>query len=167
MTDLVILATLLPGPQHGYHLKRQAGMILGQRALHNNLVYPLLRRFVTKKWVTKKTVPGERGQVRQQYALTLLGRKELVSRLSTFTDQDAHTADAFRLRVGMFQILDPETRLQILETREHFLKSRIEKLEAIQSNFDLDRYAGEVTSRFCDDSKSELQWIEHLRRISK
>jgi DNA-binding PadR family transcriptional regulator len=167
MTDLVILATLLPGPRHGYHLKRQAGMILGQKALHNNLVYPLLRRFVTKKWVTKKTVPGERGQVRQQYSLTPLGRKELVSRLSAFTEQDAHSADAFRLRVGMFQILEPETRVQILETRERLLKSRIEKLETIQSNFELDRYAGEVTSRFRDDCKSELQWIEHLRRISK
>lgn len=167
MTDLVILATLLPGPLHGYHLKRQAGMILGQRVLHNNLVYPLLRRFVTKKWVTKKTVPGERGQVRQQYSLTPLGRKELVSRLSTFSDQDAHSADGFRLRVGMFQILEPEARLQILETRERLLNSRIEKLETIQSNFELDRYAGEVTSRFCDDCKSELQWIEHLRRISK
>ena len=142
-------------------------MILGQGALHNNLVYPLLRRFVTNKWVTKKTVPGERGQVRQQYSLTALGRKELVSRLSSFTDQDAHSADAFRLRVGMFQIIEPDTRLHILETRERLLKSRIEKLEAIQSNFELDRYAREVTSRFCDDCKSELQWIEHLRRISK
>src|SRR5581483_11182192 len=105
MTDLIILATLLAGPKHGYALKRQAGMILGQETLHNNLVYPLLRRFVAKKWVSKKEAPGERGQTRQLYSLTALGRKELVSQLSTFTDQDARVSDQFRLRVGMFQIL--------------------------------------------------------------
>ncbi len=167
MTDLIILATLLAGPKHGYALKRQAGMILGQETLHNNLVYPLLRRFVAKKWVSKKEVPGERGQTRQLYSLTALGRKELVSQLSTFTDQDARVSDQFRLRVGMFQILDPEARLRILDTRERYLNSRIEKLSAIEDNFDLDRFSGEVTGRFIAESRAELDWIAHLRRIAK
>ena len=167
MTDLLILATLLAGPKHGYALKRQAGMILGQETLHNNLVYPLLRRFVAKKWVNKKEVPGERGQTRQLYSLTALGRKELVSQLSTFTDQDARVSDQFRLRVGMFQILDPEARLRILDTRERFLNSRMEKLSAIEGNFALGRFSGEVTGRFIAESRNELDWIAHLRRISK
>jgi hypothetical protein len=45
MNDLIILATLLDGPKHGYQLKREAGFILGQGAMHNNLIYPMLRRF--------------------------------------------------------------------------------------------------------------------------
>ena len=142
-------------------------MILGQETLHNNLVYPLLRRFVAKKWVNKKEVPGERGQTRQLYSLTALGRKELVSQLSTFTDQDARVSDQFRLRVGMFQILDPEARLRILDTRERFLNSRMEKLSAIEGNFALGRFSGEVTGRFIAESRNELDWIAHLRRISK
>jgi DNA-binding PadR family transcriptional regulator len=165
MTDLVMLAMLLPGPRHGYHLKHQAGLILGQEALHNNLVYPLLRRFTSKKWVSRRTVPGERGQMRQQYALTALGRKELIARLSSFTEQEARVSNAFRFRVGMFQVLEPEVRLGILDARERFLRARIEKLSSIQQNFALDRYAGEVTSRFCADSKAELEWIAHLRRL--
>ncbi len=167
MTDLIILATLLPGPKHGYSLKRQAGLVLGQETLHNNLVYPLLRRFVAKKWVTRKAAPGERGQTRQLYSLTALGRKELISRLSTFTDQDARVSNQFRFRVGMFQVLDPEIRLQILSARERFLRLRMEKLSSIQQNFDLDRCAGEVTSRFIAESESELVWIQHLRKISR
>ena len=167
MTDLIILATLLAGPKHGYSLKRQAGLILGQEKLHNNLVYPLLRRFVTKKWVSKKEVPGERGQTRQIYSLTALGRKELIQQLSAFTDQDARASDQFRLRVGMFQVIEPEARLRILDTRERYLNSRIDKLSAIQNNFDLDRYSGEVTSRFVTESRAELDWIAHLGRISK
>lgn len=167
MTDLIILATLLPGPKHGYLLKRQAGVVLGQKELHSNLVYPLLRRFMTRKWVSKKSAPGERGQTRQLYSLTALGRKALISQLSTFTDQDAGVSNEFRFRVGMFQVIEPEARIRILDARERYLKSRIQKLTAIQQNFDLDRYSGEVTGRFLNDSQSELGWIEHLRRISK
>jgi len=167
MTDLIILATLLASPKHGYSLKRQAGLILGQEQLHNNLVYPLLRRFTAKKWVSKKEVPGERGQTRQLYSITALGRKELILRLSSFSDQDARASDQFRFRVGMFQVLEPEARMRILGAREQYLTSRIEKLSAIQEHFDLDRYSGEVTSRFVAESRAELDWIAHLRRISK
>lgn len=167
MTDLIILATLLPGPRHGYHIKRQAGMILGQELLHNNLVYPLLRRFMAAKWVTRRAVPGERGQTRQQYAITALGRKQLIARLSAFSDQDARITDAFRLRVGMFQLLDPGTRSRILDLREQWLRMRLERLKGIRANFELDQFAGEVTSRLCTDTENELKWIGHLRRISK
>jgi DNA-binding PadR family transcriptional regulator len=166
MTDLIILATLLSGPRHGYYIKRQAGLILGQQLLHNNLVYPLLRRFMARKWVRRRTLPGERGQMRQQYTLTTLGRKELISRLGSFTEQDARAADAFRLRVGMFQLLKRNIREHILETRAQFLNTRLEKLATIRGTFKLDRYAAEVTSRLCGDCKSELEWIRHLRRVS-
>jgi hypothetical protein len=40
MNDLIILATLPQGPKHGYQLKRQAGFIFGDTALHNNFIYP-------------------------------------------------------------------------------------------------------------------------------
>ena len=167
MIDLVLLATLLPGPRHGYHLKRQAGLILGQENLHNNLVYPLLKKFVAQKWVNKKTVPGERGQVRQQYSLTALGKKELIDQLSNFPQQEARRSDAFRFRVGMFHVLEPETRMRILDVRETFLRLRIDKMRGILANFEMDRYADEVTRRMCTDAESEIEWIEHLRRISR
>lgn len=167
MNDLIILATLLPGPKHGYHIKHQAGTILGQGVLHNNLVYPLLSRFMSKKWVRRKTIPGERGQLRHQYAITPLGRKELIARLSAFTEQDARISSAFRLRVGMFQLLTRETRQHILDAREQFLKRLVEKLRAIEQNFQLDRYAGEVTSQFCAESAAELRWIARLRRLER
>ena len=77
MNDLVLLSLLYDGPKHGYQLKREAGFVLGRGDMHNNLVYPLLRKFTKKGWVTKKTVPGERGQTRQQYVLTAKGRREL------------------------------------------------------------------------------------------
>jgi|SRR5262252_6110023 len=166
MNDLIILSTLLPGPKHGYQLKREAGIILGQGVLHNNLVYPLLRRFMNDKWVSRTTVPGERGQMRHLYAITALGRKELLARLSAFSEQDARSSDHFRFRVGMFQLLDAESRLRILEARERFLTLRLEKLTAVETKFPLDRYASEVTSQFRSETHSELDWIKRLRKTS-
>lgn len=167
MTDLIMLAMLLPGPKHGYQLKHEAGIILGQEVLHNNLVYPLLRRFMNNKWVTRKTVPGERGQTRQQYTLTALGRKELLAQLSSFTEQEARSADGFRLRVGLFQRLQSEARGRILDSRTTFLRRRSEKLTAVQTHFPLDHYAKEVTSLFLSETQTELDWIARMRKFEK
>ena len=165
MTDLIILSTLLAGPKHGYQLKHEAGIILGQSALHNNLVYPLLRRFMEAKWVSRKTVPGERGQTRHLYAITAVGRKELLSKLSTFSEQEARSADEFRFRVGMFQMVDHESRIAILDSREKFLMTRMEKLKTVEANFSLHRYASEVTQQFRSETQSELDWIKRLRKL--
>src|SRR5579863_6775268 len=122
MNDLIILATLLDGPKHGYRLKREAGFILGQGAMHNNLVYPLLRRFTAEGWVSKKTVPGDRGQTRLQYAITTLGRRELVARLSEFGESDASSFVGFITRVGMFALLEEPVRNRVLQRRESYLR---------------------------------------------
>ena len=138
MTDLIILGMLLAGPQHGYRLKQQAGVVFGQGALHNNLVYPLLRRFMANKWVTKKTVPGERGQRRQQYAITPLGRQTLMDRLRDFCEQHARSEDEFRVRVGFFAMLAAEDRERILQLREGALRSRDHILSNLQKEMEQD-----------------------------
>ena len=124
MNDLISLAILFDGPKHGYQLKREAGFILGQGAMHNNLVYPLLRRFTTEGWVSKKAVPGERGQTRLQYAISALGRRQLVTRLSEFSEADASSLRGFITRVGMFALLEGPVRARILKLRENYLQSR-------------------------------------------
>ena len=167
MSDLIVLAMLLPGPKHGYQLKREAGMVLGQSVLHNNIVYPLLRRFTDEGWVRKKTVPGKRGQNRHQYALTPLGRKTLIERLRAYTEADAKSQEGFLTRVGLFQMLDAEARQKILEGREARLKQRHEHLLAIAERFSLQPYARETTHFLQRQVEAELNWIQHLRRISK
>src|SRR5271170_6177731 len=126
MNDLIILATLLDGPKHGYQLKREAGFILGQGTMHNNLIYPMLRRFSSEGWVSKKTVPGERGQTRLQYAITPLGRRELVTQLREFNELDAASFAAFITRVGMFEVLEAPVRGRIMRQRENYLQAREE-----------------------------------------
>jgi DNA-binding PadR family transcriptional regulator len=167
MNDLIILATLLPGPKHGYQLKHEAGLILGQEALHNNLVYPMLRRFSEAGWVTKKTVPGERGQQRHQYALTALGRRTLIQKLSEYSESDTRSLEGFLTRVGLFQVLEPAVRERVLEGRAEHLQKKAEHLEGITERFKLDSYAAETTRFVRNQIQAELDWIQRLRKISK
>jgi len=166
MTDLIILAMLLDGPKHGYRLKQDAGTISGQGELHNNLVYPLLRRFTANGWVTKKTVPGERGQNRQQYSLTALGRRTLLERLSAFTEQDARSWDDFHARVGFFSLLPADVCEQILSLRQAFLHTRDERFAGLQKTMDLGVYGAEVVGFMREQIEAELAWIRRLRRLN-
>jgi DNA-binding PadR family transcriptional regulator len=166
MNDLLLLAMMLDDPKYGYQLKREAGWIMGQE-LHNNMVYPMLGRFLTDKWVSKKAVPGERGQTRQQYVLTAKGRGNLFERLNAFNEADASSEAAFRLRVGLFQVLRPEIRESILSLRQNYLQRRNQKLEALQANMDLGRFGGEIVAYMGKQIKMEQEWIRRLRRIAK
>jgi DNA-binding PadR family transcriptional regulator len=165
MNDLILLAILADGPQHGYALKKRAGIALGQPDMHNNLVYPSLRRFMSQKWVTQRKTAGQRGQTRQVYSLTLLGRAALVNRLQQF--DDASSAEAFRLRIGLFELLNPAAREEILSAREKYLESREQRLALLQTGVDLGRHGSEVTKFMRQQNRAELSWISRLRRMNR
>jgi DNA-binding PadR family transcriptional regulator len=166
MTDLLMLASLLDGPQHGYALKKRIGTITGH-ALHNNLVYPLLKRFVAATWVSRRKAQGQRGQTRELYSLTPKGKQVLLSRLRDFSEKDAVSGDAFRLRIGLFAVLGPEDRKKILDSREQWLAKRIEILAAIARTMTLDSWAGETVRFLALQAQNERRWLYHLRKLGK
>jgi DNA-binding PadR family transcriptional regulator len=165
MIDLIILANLADGPRHGYALKKQAGMAFAHSELHNNLVYPLLRRFTSQGWVTKKSAPGERGQTRQQYALTPAGRRALLERLSTFDEKEAQSTEELLVRIGLFELLGPAERQRILDAREQVLARREEHFTQLQQ-MELGLYGGEVVGFLRQRVKDELAWLRRLRRLA-
>ncbi|HXA82411.1 MAG TPA: PadR family transcriptional regulator [Methylomirabilota bacterium] len=164
MNDLLLLATLLGGPAHGYALKKRVGQITGHSDMHNNLVYPLLKRFVAAGWVSRKTVPGERGQTRERYALTPKGKKELLRRLEQFTPKDAANADAFQLRVGLFAFLGAAARERIVEQREAWLAKRAEKLNSLAANMELGEWGAKVVAFLKKQLDAERKWTAELRK---
>jgi DNA-binding PadR family transcriptional regulator len=166
MNDLLLLALLLDGAKHGYALKKQAGFFSGSPEMHNNLVYPLLRRFVKQGWVRKKETADERGQTRVVYSLTEAGREELVRRLGEFGEAEARSAEAFHLRVGLFEVLGRERREKILEQRRNYLAAREQRMEALERGMDVGKFGGEVVRFLRRGIRAELQWIEQLRRAS-
>lgn len=165
MIDLIILANLVDRPKHGYALKKQAGMVFAQSELHNNLVYPLLRRFTSQGWVTRKSAPGERGQTRQQYALTPAGRRALLERLNSFDEKEAQSIEEFLLRVGLFELLEPAARERILDARQQVLTRREEHFAHLQQ-MELGVYGSEVVGFLRQRVKDELVWLRRLHRLA-
>lgn len=164
MNDLLLLSTLLAGPKHGYALKKMAGLITGQDAMHNNLVYPLLKRFVEDGLVSRRTTAGERGQTRDVYALTGKGRQELAARLSEFSIKDAANSAACVLRVGLFPVLPEDVRLRILDTRDKWLAERQQKLSKLRESMDVGQWGGESVQFLLGQIKAERQWLARLRK---
>lgn len=164
MNDLLLLATLLDGPAHGYALKKRVGQITGQSDMHNNLVYPLLRRFVEAGWVSRKTTPGERGQTRERYALMPRGRDELVRRLEEFTNKDAASSEAFQLRVGLFGFLPSEARSRILELRQAWLAQRAARLEHLATKMALGEWGKEAVAFLRKQVAAERKWTAQLQK---
>jgi DNA-binding PadR family transcriptional regulator len=167
MNDLLLLALLLGGPKYGYQLKREAGWMMGQQALHNNIVYPLLRRFLEEGWVSKREVPGQRGQTRQQYALTDKGRRTLMERLNRFAEADAASEQAFRLRLGLFPFLESGVQERVFGLREKYLERRDGVLAALEGNMDLGKFGGEIVGYMRKQIGMEQEWIGHLRRLAR
>ncbi|MGA8036022.1 MAG: PadR family transcriptional regulator [Candidatus Acidiferrales bacterium] len=166
MNDLLILALLLEGPKHGYALKKAAATMFGPRDMHNNLVYPLLRRFVAQKWVTVKKAKGERGQTRQVYSLTPTGKEALANRLRDFSPVDAESLDQFSVRVGLFDILSPVERIAILDRRKAYLEERAARLGLFATRMDAGTFPGQVVSFLGGSAQAELVWIEKLRQLA-
>jgi DNA-binding PadR family transcriptional regulator len=162
----MLLSSLLEGPKYGYQLKRQAGVLLGEPNLHNNVVYPLLHRFKRAGWVTARATPGQRGQTRFQYALTAAGRRALFARLRSFSAKDAASEDAFLIRVALFPALSAAACLHILAERELALQGTVEHMSRIEREFPvrLNPFAAQVVRLARARTDLELTWIARLRR---
>ncbi len=162
MTDLVLLTALLSGPAYGYALKRTAGLIFGSGVLHNNLVYPLLKKFVESGWVEQKTVPGDRGQQRKQYRITAAGKRYLMQQIASFDERDAANDGAFLFRVAMFDLLPEERRKEILAVRKAYLAVRIRELDELKKTGMPKSFSRIVLEHFQDLVRNELRWISGL-----
>jgi transcriptional regulator len=77
--DMLILRTLLWGPQHGYAvgqtIRAQSSDVLQVEA---GSLYPALQRLAKKGWVTAKSGQTEANQRAKFYRLTPEGKKQLL-----------------------------------------------------------------------------------------
>ena len=164
MNDLVLLAGLLHGPAYGYALKKTAGLIFGAGALHNNIVYPSLRKFMQNGWVQVSSVPGERGQQRKQYRITAAGRKYLMEQLKAFGEREAADDGAFLFRVAFFGALPKTKCLQILAARKASLSARAARLAELRDSTKPESYGATVLDRLLAQAASDLEWVGDLER---
>lgn len=85
--DMLILRTLLWGPQHGYAIgqtiRAQSSDVLQVEA---GSLYPALQRLAKKGWVTSKWGQTEANQRAKFYRLTPEGRKQFLREESRWTE---------------------------------------------------------------------------------
>ena len=97
--DLLILRTLILGPQHGQGIARAV-----QRTSHEELLvehgalYPALQRLEQRGWISAKWGTSSNNRKARFYSLTAAGRRQLV----------AETAKWKRLVTAIGRILGPE-----------------------------------------------------------
>jgi DNA-binding PadR family transcriptional regulator len=164
MNDLIVLVALLPGPAHGYAIKKSWDLALEQDGLHNNVVYPLLRKFMKKRWVTQTTAAGARGGLKKLYRLTPAGRAELSRRIEEFDDKTAGREDAFLLRVALFPFLSRGACERILDLRGAFVASRITRLRMLERERVREGFAAETLHYVLQQHEAERRWIKKIRQ---
>jgi transcriptional regulator len=97
--DLLILRTLLFGPQHGQGIARviqeQSEDVL---LVDHGALYPALQRLESKGWISAKWGNSENNRKARFYTLTKNGRKQLVEETSQWR----------KLARAMGRVLGPE-----------------------------------------------------------
>jgi DNA-binding PadR family transcriptional regulator len=167
MNELILLAALLHGPAYGYSLKKTAALIFGVKAMHSNVVYPLLKRFLQNGWAEQSSAPGDRGQTRKQYRITADGRKYLLEHLGAFGEQDAADDGAFLFRVAFFDVLPSQKRQAIIAARKTFLTSRAGELRELRKATPAKSFGALALERVRSVVADELRWIQQLERNPK
>lgn len=97
--DLLILRTLIFGPQHGQGIARAIQQTSEQELLvEHGALYPALQRLEERGWITAKWGTSANNRKARFYSLTAAGRKRLVHETSKWK----------RLASAIGRVLGPE-----------------------------------------------------------
>jgi transcriptional regulator len=81
--DLLILQTLLWGPQHGYGISQAIRVYSGEALqVDTGSLYPALHRLEKQKWIASEWKLSDNKQRTKVYRLTATGRKRLLTERS-------------------------------------------------------------------------------------
>ncbi|HET9741904.1 MAG TPA: PadR family transcriptional regulator [Terriglobales bacterium] len=97
--DLLILRTLIFGPEHGQGIARAIQQTSGDEFLvEHGALYPALQRLEERGWISAKWGTSSNNRKARFYSLTAAGRKQLVKETSKWK----------RLAAAIGRVLGPE-----------------------------------------------------------
>ena len=97
--DLLILRTLIFGPEHGQGIARAIQATSGDELLvEHGALYPALQRLESRGWISAKWGTSGNNRRARFYALTKAGRKQLATETSKWR----------RLAAAIGRIIGPE-----------------------------------------------------------
>jgi DNA-binding PadR family transcriptional regulator len=164
--DILILATLQSGPQHGYDIKKRIERFLGGSVLMNNKVlYPTLKRF-EEMGALQRTVERQEGKPdRHVYRLTERGTEILQGLLREFTLELAGNDAEFYTRLAFFHLLEPEARLEILSIRTDRVTGKLAYLQDLKTLVSAEEpmsFAQRVLQFHEQRARHEIAWLGEL-----
>ena len=165
--EILILRRLRGGPAHGYELRKRVEETTGF-VLHNNSLYPALKRFEEAGAVTKAAEPQEGRPPRLVYTLTDTGRELLHDMLADLPPEQAGDEVEFLARVGQFSLLDPSERAGVLAARALAVRARLTHYQA-QRQLAVahgQRWGALVTDELIRRHEGELAWLAQLGELA-
>jgi DNA-binding PadR family transcriptional regulator len=160
--DIIILRHLSRTPAHGYELRKRVEATTGF-VLHNNSLYPALRRFEEAGAVTKTAQSQEGRPPRHVYEITAVGRELLHDMLAELPAELAGDDTEFLCRLGQFTLLEPTERSCVLDARQAALQGRLQRLKGLRERSGSERWGELVTSELIRRDEAELGWLADLR----
>ena len=165
--EILILRRLRSGPAHGYELRKRVEQTTGV-VLHNNSLYPALKRFVEAGAVTKSAQPQDGRPPRLVYTLTEVGHDLLHDMLADFSPEQAADETEFVARLGQFSLLDSSERAAVLAARTRAVR---DQLAHYRTQRDLavahgERWGALVTDELIRRHERELVWLAELGELA-
>jgi DNA-binding PadR family transcriptional regulator len=163
--EILILRHLRRRPAHGYELRKRVEETTGV-LLHNNSLYPALRRFEEAGAVTKTAQSQEGRPPKHVYELTAVGRELLHDMLAELPAEQAGDDVEFVARLGQFGLLTPQERRAVLASRDRALVTRLEHLRRQHGRTGGDIWAEAATGRLIRQAEDERAWLAGLDALA-
>ena len=163
--ELLILRHLSSRPAHGYELRKRVEAVTGI-LLHNNSLYPALRRFEEAGAVSKTQEPQEGRPPRLVYQLTDVGQDLLHSMLADLPPEQAQDDTEFMARLGQFGFLAPAERVAVLDARDAALAERLSRLAVLRGRAGGERWSDLVTTELIGRTEQERSWLAGVRALA-
>ncbi|CQR57806.1 PadR family transcriptional regulator [Paenibacillus riograndensis] len=161
--DILILGQLLKGPKHGYEIKKNIQEALGESfEINNNLLYPALRRFQEMGAMTKEVEKVDGKPDRHVYLLTDTGEEVFIELIRDFPRKAAANPMEFLVRVALFDRLEPELQLDILQKRLSVLEEELKHSRQYDLGQSRNRFITEVIRFKKTQTEHEWAWVKQL-----
>jgi DNA-binding PadR family transcriptional regulator len=164
--EILILRHLSKRPAHGYELRKRVEAVTGVM-LHNNSLYPALRRFEEAGAVVKTSQAQEGRPPKLVYELTDVGHNLLHDMLADLPADQAGDDTEFLARLGQFELLSAEEQLRVLRARDDALAERCHRLHELSGRARGDRWSTLVTAELIARAERERAWIAELGSVAE
>ena len=136
--------------------------------LHNNSLYPALRRFDEAGAVTKATEPQEGRPPRLVYTLTEVGRELLHDMLADLPAEQAADPSEFMARLGQFSLLNSAERAGVLASRARAVRGQLTHYQAMRELAAArgERWGALATAELIRRHEQELAWLAELGELA-